>query len=118
MAVAWLGQYHRTFRVTGPMNNASAGESGQRTALRTPNNALANGHPRDPGSAELSRRYYGRRLRSLSFPGKRPCWLRSCCLHTSAVWRNGESAASRSGWQGAARSRSDLRGNAALTANG
>ena len=28
--------------------------------------ALANGHPRDPGSAELSRLYYERRLRSLS----------------------------------------------------
>jgi hypothetical protein len=28
--------------------------------------ALANGHPRDPGSAELSRRYYEQRLRSLS----------------------------------------------------
>jgi hypothetical protein len=28
--------------------------------------ALANGHPRDPASAELSRRYYERRLRSLS----------------------------------------------------
>lgn len=28
--------------------------------------AMANGHPRDPGSAELSRQYYERRLRSLS----------------------------------------------------
>ena len=28
--------------------------------------ALANGHPRNPGSAELSRRYYERRLRPLS----------------------------------------------------
>jgi hypothetical protein len=73
MAVAWLGQYHRTFRVTGPMDNASAGESGQRTALSTPNNAIFNGHPRDAVGEELSRRYYARELRSLSFTGRWPC---------------------------------------------
>jgi hypothetical protein len=32
--------------------------------------ALANGHPRDPGGMELSRRYYERRLRSGQFPGR------------------------------------------------
>jgi hypothetical protein len=47
--------------------------------------ALANGHPRDPGGMELSRRYYERRLRSLSFPGKRPCCPRSCCVRRSPV---------------------------------
>ncbi|HEY4850574.1 MAG TPA: hypothetical protein VII22_07245 [Streptosporangiaceae bacterium] len=41
--------------------------------------ALANGHPRDPEGMELSRRYYERRLRSLSFPGKLACCGRSCC---------------------------------------
>ncbi len=29
-----------------------------------------NDHPRDPGGADLACAYYGRRLRSLSFPGK------------------------------------------------
>jgi hypothetical protein len=38
--------------------------------------ALANGHPRDAGTARLSRLYYQRRLRSLSFPGKSPVLLR------------------------------------------
>ena len=32
--------------------------------------AICNGHPRDAGGEELSRRYYARELRSLSFPGK------------------------------------------------
>jgi hypothetical protein len=85
MAVAWLGQYHRTSRVTGPMDNASAGESGQRTALSTPNNAIFNDHPRDAAGAELACAYYGRRLRPLSFPGNSPCCSRSCCLRYRLV---------------------------------
>ena len=40
--------------------------NGQRTTLSAPNNALANGHPRDDETARLSRLYYQRRLRSLS----------------------------------------------------
>jgi hypothetical protein len=54
MAVVWPGQYHRTFQVTAPMDNASAGESGQRTALSTPNNAIFNDHPADAAGAELA----------------------------------------------------------------
>jgi hypothetical protein len=38
--------------------------------------AAFNGHPRDAEAARLSRLYYQRRLRSLSFPGKLPCCLR------------------------------------------
>jgi hypothetical protein len=49
--------------------------------------ALANGHPRDPGGMELSRRYYERRLRSLSFPGNSPCCSSSWCTHRAVVWR-------------------------------
>ena len=45
-----------------------------------------NGHPRDPDGADLACAYYGRRLRSLSFPGNSPCCSRSCCLHRRAVW--------------------------------
>jgi hypothetical protein len=47
--------------------------------------ALANGHPRDAGTARLSRLYYQRRLRSLSFPGISPCCSRSCCLRYRPV---------------------------------
>jgi hypothetical protein len=57
-----------------------------------------NDHPRDPDGADLARAYYRRRLRSLSFPGKRTCSARECCLHhgpvlpgspwTSARWRD------------------------------
>jgi hypothetical protein len=32
---------------------------------------IFNGHPRDAHGADLTRRYYQRRLRSLSFPGNR-----------------------------------------------
>ena len=32
-----------------------------------------NDHPRDPDGADLACAYYGRRLRSLSFPGRRLC---------------------------------------------
>ena len=42
--------------------------------------AIFNDHPRDAAGAELARAYYGRRLRSLSFPGNRPCCSRSCCF--------------------------------------
>jgi hypothetical protein len=45
-----------------------------------------NDHPRDPNGADLACAYYGRRLRSLSFPGKRPCCPRSCCTRRSVVW--------------------------------
>jgi hypothetical protein len=47
--------------------------------------ALANGHPRDDETARLSRLYYQRRLRSLSFPGNSPCCSRSCCVHRRIV---------------------------------
>jgi hypothetical protein len=42
--------------------------------------AICNDHPHDARGEELSRRYYARELRSLSFPGKRPCCPRSCCV--------------------------------------
>ena len=48
--------------------------------------AICNGHPSDAGGQDLSRRYYQRELRSLSFPGNRRCCSRSCCLHRSIVW--------------------------------
>ena len=47
--------------------------------------AAFNDHPRDDETARLSRLYYQRRLRSLSFPGKRPCCPRSCCVRRSPV---------------------------------
>lgn len=86
MAVVGLEQYHRTFRVTAPMDNASVGESGQRTTLSTSNNDTFNDHSRDPDGADLACVYYGRRLRSLSFPRNSPCCSTSCCLHRRAVW--------------------------------
>jgi hypothetical protein len=47
--------------------------------------AICNGHP--PGAhADLTRRYYERELRSLSFPGNSSCCSRLCCLHHHAVW--------------------------------
>ncbi len=46
--------------------------------------AIFNDHPGDAAGAELACAYYGRRLRSLSFPGNSPCWIRSCCLHRRA----------------------------------
>jgi hypothetical protein len=48
--------------------------------------AICNGHPSDAGGADLSRRYYERELRSLSFPGMKLCCGRSCCVHWCAVW--------------------------------
>jgi hypothetical protein len=48
--------------------------------------AIFNDHPRDPEGADLACAYYGRRLRSLSFPGNRPCCSRSCCFHRRVVW--------------------------------
>ena len=48
--------------------------------------AICNGHPRDAGGEDLSRRYYQRELRSLSFPGNRLCCPRSCCPRRSVVW--------------------------------
>jgi len=41
--------------------------------------AICNGHPSDADGADLSRRYYQRELRSLSFPGISSCCSRSCC---------------------------------------
>jgi hypothetical protein len=45
-----------------------------------------NDHPRDAAGADLACAYYGRRLRSLSFPGNSPCCSRWCCVHRRAVW--------------------------------
>lgn len=70
MAVVWLEQYHRTSRVTAPMGSASAGESGQRTALSTPNNAICNGRPYDAAGEDLSRRYYAPRTAVAVVPRK------------------------------------------------
>jgi hypothetical protein len=47
---------------------------------------IFNDHPRDAAGADLACAYYGRRLRSLSFPGNSPCCSRSCWLHRRAVW--------------------------------
>jgi hypothetical protein len=44
------------------------------------------GHPRDAAGAELACAYYGRRLRSLSFPGDRRCCATSCYMHRRAAW--------------------------------
>jgi hypothetical protein len=46
-----------------------------------------NNHPRDPDGADLACAYYGRRLRSLSFPGRWPCCPRPCCAHSESVKR-------------------------------
>jgi len=43
------------------------------------------GHPRDAAGADLACAYDGRRLRSLSFPGKRSCFPKSCCIRHSIV---------------------------------
>jgi hypothetical protein len=48
--------------------------------------AIFNDHPGDAAGAELACAYYGRRLRSLSFPGMKLCCGRSCCVHPCAVW--------------------------------
>jgi hypothetical protein len=48
--------------------------------------AICNGHPRDAGGEDLSRRYYERALRSLSFPGNFLCCTRSCCFREGSVW--------------------------------
>ena len=47
---------------------------------------ICNGHPRDACGEDLARRYYDRELRSLSFPGNRPCCPRSCCTRRSVLW--------------------------------
>jgi hypothetical protein len=47
--------------------------------------AIFNDHPADAAGAELACAYYGRRLRSLSFPGISPCCSRSCCLRYRPV---------------------------------
>ena len=48
--------------------------------------AICNGHPSDADGADLSCRYYERELRSLSFPGKRPCCPRVVLYQRSGVW--------------------------------
>jgi hypothetical protein len=63
---------------------ASPGRSAQEIAEEA--FAIFNDHPRDAAGADLACAYYGRRLRSLSFPGNSPCCRRSCCLHRRAVW--------------------------------
>ena len=60
-----------------------AGRSAEQIAAEA--SETFNDHPRDPGGADLACRYYERRLRSLSFPGKRPCCPRSCCVRRSPV---------------------------------
>jgi hypothetical protein len=47
--------------------------------------AAFNGHPASPQDAGLARRYYQRRLRSLSFPGNPSCCCRSCDLSACAA---------------------------------
>lgn len=59
--------------------------------------AIFNDHPRDPGGADLACAYYGRRLRSLSFPGNSPCCSRSCCFRRRAVWPRSSSRLPASG---------------------
>jgi hypothetical protein len=44
------------------------------------------GHPRDAAGADLACAYYGRRLRSLPFPGDRRCCSRSRCSCRCVVW--------------------------------
>jgi hypothetical protein len=47
--------------------------------------AAFNNAPHTSEDAALARRYFQRRLRSLSFPGNSPCCGRSCCVHSRAV---------------------------------
>ena len=48
--------------------------------------AICNGHPRDAGGEDLSRRYYERGLRSRQFPRKL-----ACCSHGSCYSGDGAS---------------------------
>ena len=48
--------------------------------------AVFNGHPADDEGERLAGQYYQRRLRSVSFPGSRPCCPRSCCTRRGVVW--------------------------------
>jgi len=75
-----------------------AGSAG-RTAEQIADEAFAifNDHPRDPDGADLACAYYGRRLRSLSFPRNRPCCRGSCCIRRSAVWPAPAGKCGRSG---------------------
>ena len=56
--------------------------------------AIFNGQPRHARDTDLARRYYERRLRSLSFPGNSPCCSRSCCIHRRVVWPRSSSTRS------------------------
>jgi hypothetical protein len=47
--------------------------------------AICNGHPRDAIGHDLSRRYYARELRSLSFPGRSACYRRLCCARLTVL---------------------------------
>jgi len=47
--------------------------------------AICDGHSGNAHGEELSRRYYQRELRSLSFPGHSPCCPRSCCIRHGIV---------------------------------
>jgi hypothetical protein len=67
-----------------------------------------NDHPRDPDGADLACAYYGRRLRSLSFPGNSPCCSRSCCVRRRAVWSR--SSSRRSGERTSCECQSGTRG--------
>ena len=73
-------QMVKVFTYTTPLNG--------RTPEAVAEDAFAafNDASRDSEGAGLARRYYARRLRSLSFPGNSPCCSRSCCLHRRAVW--------------------------------
>jgi hypothetical protein len=61
---------------------------GSRTPEEIADHAFAvfNGHPFDGEGERLAGLYYGRRLRSVSFPGNSQCCGGSCCLHRRAVW--------------------------------
>jgi hypothetical protein len=50
---------------------------------------IFNEHPRDPDGADLACAYHGRRLRSLSFPGKQACCGWSCCAASACVLPRG-----------------------------
>ena len=47
--------------------------------------AIFNDHPANAAGAELACAYYGRRLRSLSFPGKQACCGWSCCTARTSM---------------------------------
>ena len=66
-----LYQEHQDGDVTLGQPVARPGRPAEEIAEET--FAIFNDHPRDAAGAELACAYYGRRLRSLSFPGNRRC---------------------------------------------